>query len=1105
MAATSREMLFNSRGLVVNAYHDGEGRQNYFPGSSGTSEGQFAMISGCLEAYLATGDTLAKDLAELALSGVLSSLYRNASVPDKVEGTDIFAPHWLFNVKYPFPASTIHLYEKFNFVHGVAVIPDPDRNVRYVWHVRSADSQLLWDNPFSNLSRGTLYPIESRVEIPDGGGTRITLVNKNITGLQYIAFSRLDGEIIVPNEPFEAWPDWRALERGEIDCAVDTLVWANHAFELAYQVFGNPTWAEAARATREQAVLAFDINDSRDWMKPSWSRDPFSVGSTFSFSNRQPAPVFSRDATGRILITAGKSYGEVQFGNASRNDVYREGDSTEITIGSSKKLVIKLYIDKFQNYSKPDRYVANVQLNGQGLQKIVLHNTDFISLGPNKDFLAAGSPVYTFGVISDTYVAHQITIERVRQRPNLDVLYYPGAIPFTANFLGSPAQLIDWRGPVYAGYQSPDMWVTIGNQPAAATCIQLLSDSQDAFLAANGGLKGPFAPVFYFNRSDAVQYGTPDTFGWAGPDENTKWGGYQYRPLVELAKATWVLEEPAATKAGEIVTTFLDFLADPAVWPPGGGPPSDYPEGVPNGEVNYNEPHFTALIMRAVIYYDKKLRPLGNADGPMTATHRTVMDKGMQLLNLMWQSTGVMKGTFSGQPEIHEWYGFHHAEILTTFAQAIMWGEGPAAEPEIAAQARLWIRDMLRWARANVYTDPSVYGEFLWSPPMDWSSALEETFSWQTSIQTAYSGKEQRIGMRAYPRRQLSLRHMLSGRESQQYDFLTRQYQSTPVLVPQWHMTQELAQDSPTGWLSLTLTEPANALLEWGGQVALSFGRESELVNVTSIEGATLTLSTALKNDWPVGTRVCPTMRGLLNTDQSSSRVTSSVTTAGTIFDMLPQEDRRDLPERVAPMTFTANGETRELVTVLPNWRENVSLSDTWNYDTVAYADGPILPIAREYEGRRMFSFLWSLYTPERIEQFLALAARLKGRLSAVWLPSGMLDLEIRQDITTTALLRVEASPLVTSRLINDKSMGVVVRTTSGEMFPARVISFQETEAGLTLALDRNFPRAIAMDEVAMINIMYRVRAGSDSVTLSWKTDDKVEVSMTFMTVIEEI
>ena len=103
----------------------------------------------------------------------------------------------------------------------------------------------------------------------------------------------------------------------------------------------------------------------------------------------------------------------------------------------------------------------------------------------------------------------------------------------------------------------------IGNETNVATAVQMLADAQAAWTAqADTHDVGPFAPVFIFNRADAVQYGPINTFGWNGPDPNTGWVGYQFRPLAELAELVFACNGSEAyyAQAVGVVDTYLHWL-----------------------------------------------------------------------------------------------------------------------------------------------------------------------------------------------------------------------------------------------------------------------------------------------------------------------------------------------------------------------------------------------------------------------------------------------------------------------------------------------------------------------------------------------------------------
>ncbi len=195
-APPAGNMLMNGSGLVVNAFNDVAGRGDYFHEASGTSEGQFLLLLGMLEAYAVTGSAAALSLAKKMLSG-LAVLYRSATlaltIPATVDATHIFAPHWLFCVKSPFQSATIHYTNTAQFINGVATIPDSVALVRYVFQVASAGYTLVYQNPYSPLASGTSYAIASYSYNAGTATTTITLTDTSVNATLAVIFSAQDG------------------------------------------------------------------------------------------------------------------------------------------------------------------------------------------------------------------------------------------------------------------------------------------------------------------------------------------------------------------------------------------------------------------------------------------------------------------------------------------------------------------------------------------------------------------------------------------------------------------------------------------------------------------------------------------------------------------------------------------------------------------------------------------------------------------------------------------------------------------------------------------------------------------------------------------------
>ena len=67
---------------------------------------------------------------------------------------------------------------------------------------------------------------------------------------------------------YEAWPAWRDLGQGEIDCAADTLRWAYDAWrELAAFYPSNALYAAARDLTAASIPKAFTVDDGRALFK----------------------------------------------------------------------------------------------------------------------------------------------------------------------------------------------------------------------------------------------------------------------------------------------------------------------------------------------------------------------------------------------------------------------------------------------------------------------------------------------------------------------------------------------------------------------------------------------------------------------------------------------------------------------------------------------------------------------------------------------------------------------------------------------------------------------------------------------------------------------
>jgi hypothetical protein len=803
-------VLIGETGLIVNAYHDDLGRGGYFNQDSGTSEGQLLMINGCLRAYQVTGNASWLNRALFMAAALEATLY-GATVPTAPSSSTVWAPHWLFAARRPIQLQSFRLDYLLPFSNNgdgtmTGVMPPGPGHygdlVKRVFSVYAGDGSafLQWDNPYSPVI-GTTYSIISVTTSVNGDGS--PQVNTGTTTIKVsapdgnspackIAYTYQCGPVIGVGEGYEAWPCWRQLAPGEIDCAPDAFYWALDCFDRlkAIDTPNATKWQHAFDATKYTIANGFAVDDGRNWVRPQPGYDAYSLGGAYDASVRpgMSPDNWSRDPNTGYVIGAipfdSQAYfagGAVRLGNPANwytdphgniqshnpvapgreaqygrgiTDTIRSGDtSIRVEIGAACGLTafgtgggatneIAAWISTQSTYSPTTRYYC--WLDGQSgrpgpiLGGFGTHTFD-IPIAQFKNSLgvsiAVGATVAVIGISDFEPVEHQVTLKSFRPLPILTLPYQPNVCPFTVNLLyGS---IVDWRGAPGSGYQHAYLWRFCGSTGAGGPLDASNTNSQIAFMQASqaaytaqspsGSISGPFHAAYVWDRYDASQTGAVNQWTWNWPDPNTMWGGYQYRPLCSLARtacpsSVLIDGAPAASgnaAAAAMVKTFLDWLDGAwATAVPQGGPPTNFRAGVAP-TIEYDEPHFAALILRAAMY-GHLASGAGVSGAPTIARCQSLIQKAYNYLARLYVSTGPMAGswctdllTSSVQPAAGwTWYGFWHGEIIETLATfqyeggsiiTAMIGNGKLPSGAVATMNG-WLAGSDSWLTANTRT-----------------------------------------------------------------------------------------------------------------------------------------------------------------------------------------------------------------------------------------------------------------------------------------------------------------------------------------------------------------------------------------------------------------
>ncbi|MEI7694876.1 MAG: hypothetical protein WCI64_04410 [Chlorobium sp.] len=244
---------------------------------------------------------------------------------------------------------------------------------------------------------------------------------------------------------------------------------------------------------------------------------------------------------------------------------------------------------------------------------------------------------------------------------------YKGAMPFEYTNKGANLtvnSLPIFRGPYYAGYQDPLPWHYLQDYTAAANTLQFLIDAQAAY-AKSTGITGPFAPVYHYDDS-FIGKAVKNSFTWEGPDPNTFWGGFQYRPFAATADFWYhcvysKTSNAAVANATKVCTTFLGWLdAWLTAHPKDAYVPTSFtekqPPAAPSATNGDKDPHIIALALKGTV--------LCKRCGANPQMVGRVIPRLYTMLISHQATTGEMAGAFMHDAKTHIFKGFWAGEIM---------------------------------------------------------------------------------------------------------------------------------------------------------------------------------------------------------------------------------------------------------------------------------------------------------------------------------------------------------------------------------------------------------------------------------------------------------
>ncbi|EED67961.1 hypothetical protein SR914_23425 [Comamonas testosteroni] len=373
----------------------------------------------------------------------------------------------------------------------------------------------------------------------------------------------------------------------------------------------------------------------------------------------------------------------------------------------------------------------------------------------------------------------------------------------------------------------------------------------------------------------------------------------------------------------------------------------------------------------------------------------------------------------------------------------------------------------------------------LWSFPPNWGTSVKETLEWLTDVLQSPSGAEQRRALRLAPRRSFSFEVLVHKAQRTRSDLWAHVLGAQPFALPIWTDAQYLdhlvAADS-----SAIVASTAGYDFAAGGLAVLASEdwSISELVSVDQISAGGLTLAAPTLNAWPVGSRLLPARKALLQSLPEPVRMTDELARASVSFELLepcvwPAE---------LPVTLYRG---KQVLESRPDESDDLTLG----YERLTQRLDNQVGIPRITDtsgyGFVLQQHAWALWGRDEHTAFRSLLYGLHGRQTAIWVPTHAADLVAAGQVQgqTLQVQPCGYADLVTTGKARMGRQDIRIELATGEALHRRITAAAAGAALETLALDQALPAGVSASAITRISFMALCRMAEDSAEITHHTD----------------
>lgn len=366
--------------------------------------------------------------------------------------------------------------------------------------------------------------------------------------------------------------------------------------------------------------------------------------------------------------------------------------------------------------------------------------------------------------------------------------------------------------------------------------------------------------------------------------------------------------------------------------------------------------------------------------------------------------------------------------------------------------------------------------------PPDWTKGVAESYEWATDVIESYGGIEQRIGLRAAPRRWLSYSFTtFSEHERASLAAMLYGWQARVFAVPVWTDTQVLASPIAAGATSAACATTGYEFAPGGLVVLWSAFNRHEALEIASVGAGVITFASPALNDWPAGSELLPVRLGRLPERIKSSREAAFYMTQAVAFAFT---DHPGWPVADAGDTYLGY----RVHDLNPRFVSDMTVDYARALSLLDYRTGDRWVKDRSGFETEIAKWKWILRDRPEIVAFRSWLAARDGRRVPFWSETEGTDMQVVATIGASDL-SIQIENIGYQRFINARAdrRHIAIRLVTGEAYYRQITGSTEISGTVEqLGIDSTLGVSVDPSQIASVRFMRLSRLEADSIEIDW-------------------